>query len=75
MIEVADATPSVGVVNDGEVVIATLPVPDMVYSPKTPALSYRTRVVVPDAIVVVPTVSEAAGPVSHDVFPEPSVFK
>lgn len=35
----ADGVPNAGVVNDGEVVIATLPVPEIVYCPSTPALS------------------------------------
>ena len=34
----ADGVPRAGVVNDGDVVIATLPEPLMVYSPATPAL-------------------------------------
>lgn len=59
-IDVADATPSVGVVNDGDVVMATLPDPLIVYSPSTPALSYRTLVLEPEVIVDVPTVNPAA---------------
>jgi hypothetical protein len=48
--------PRMGVVNEGEVVMATLPEPEIVYSPRTPPLSKSTFVVVPDAIVVEPTV-------------------
>lgn len=55
-IVVAVAAPMFGVVKTGEVVMATFPDPEMVYSPKTPELSKRTFVFVPDAIVVVPTV-------------------
>jgi hypothetical protein len=64
---VAVAAPSVGVVNTGEVVIATLPEPLTVYSPTTPALSYKTFVVVPEVITVVPIVmpDEPAG-VNHE---------
>ncbi len=51
-----DGVPRAGVVNVGDVVIATLPDPDMVYSPSTPALSNKIRVVVPPPITVVPTV-------------------
>ena len=35
----AEGVPRAGVVKDGEVVIATLPVPEIVYCPRTPALS------------------------------------
>ena len=67
----ADSVPSpiVGVVKLGEVVIATLPVPLIAYSPSTPALSKSTRVVVPDVMAVVPTVSE---PPARLVICEPS---
>ena len=45
-----------GVVKAGEVCMATtVPVPVSVYSPTTPALSYRILVVVPLVMVVVPT--------------------
>lgn len=44
--------------------IATaVPLPEMVYSPRTPALSYKIRVVVPEVMVVVPTVSPPPAPV------------
>jgi len=59
---VADATPKAGVVNAGDVVIATSPDPETVYSPKTPELSYNILVFVPPEIVVVPTIIEVAPP-------------
>jgi hypothetical protein len=46
------------VVNTGEVVMATLPVPLTVYSPSTPALLKSTLVSVPEVMAVVPTVRE-----------------
>ena len=49
--------PRTGVVNVGDVVIATMPVPLMEYSPRMPALSNNTRPEVPDPIAVEPTVS------------------
>ena len=47
----------ISVTNVGDVCIAaTVPVPVSVYSPTTPALSYRMRVDVPEVIVVVPII-------------------
>lgn len=60
---VAVATPSVGVVKAGEVVIATFPEPEIVYSPRTPELSNNTLVFAPEAIVVEPTVRGTVLPV------------
>lgn len=67
--------PKAGVVNDGLVVMATLPVPLMAYSPSVPALSYRTRVVVPPVTVVVPTpiLTAAAAGVAHVPSPRQKV--
>ena len=45
--EAAEAAPRDGVVNDGETVIATLPVPEIEYSPTIPELSNSTRVFTP----------------------------
>ena len=60
--EVPLAVPRTGVVSDGEFCIATtVPLPVRVYSPKTPALSYKILVVVPPVIVEEPTMSGAAG--------------
>lgn len=49
--------PKFGVVNAGDVVMATLPEPDIVYSPSTPLLLNSTRVLVPLVMVVEPMVS------------------
>lgn len=48
--------PKIGVVKEGEVVIATFPVPLMVYSPTTPVLLKRILVFVPLVIAVVPII-------------------
>src|SRR6202043_3388739 len=57
LIEVAEATPRVGVVKVGPAAIATtVPVPVIVYSPSVPALLNSIAVLVPLVIVVVPTV-------------------
>src|SRR6516162_3060023 len=58
----AVAVSILGVVKTGLVVIATLPLPLMVYSPNIPALSKSTRVVAPEPIVVAPTVKDPAAP-------------
>lgn len=57
----ADGVPMSGVVSAGDVVMATLPVPLIAYSPNTPALSKSTRVVVPLETALDPTTSEAVG--------------
>lgn len=56
LIEVAVATPKVGVMNVGDVLIATFPVPVVAYSPTTPLLSISTLKLVPPDMVVVPIV-------------------
>lgn len=58
----AVGVPRAGVVKAGEVVIATLPVPLMVYSPTMPTLSNRILVLVPPVTVLVPTAIAAAPP-------------
>lgn len=67
----ADGVPSAGVVNVGDVVIATLPDPDTVYSPTTPALLYSTRVVVPLVIADEPIVNPAAATLGAAQVPSP----
>lgn len=54
-VAVIAAAPTVPV-KVGDALIATLPVPVIEYSPTTPALSYKTRVLVPLVIAVVPMV-------------------
>lgn len=60
-------------VNVGDADMATLPEPVIEYSPSTPALSNKTRVVVPPETVVVPTVMAAAAGVTHDGNPAATV--
>ena len=69
--------PSAGVTKVGLVVMATLPVPLIAYSPITPALSKRTRVVVPLVIGVVPTVKLEMPHVAPEsaMLPLASIFK
>ena len=56
--------PKIGVVNVGEVVMATLPVPLTKYSPRVPELSYNTLPLVPEPIEVVPTVNPDPTPLT-----------
>lgn len=49
-----------GVVKTGEIVIATFPEPDTVYSPKAPELLYKTLVFVPPEILEDPITKPAA---------------
>ena len=56
LMEVADATPKVGVVKLGDVAKATEPEPVVAKFPATPALLYRMYPLVPPTTVVVPRV-------------------
>jgi len=70
-----EGVPNAGVVKLGDVVMATLPDPEIVYSPRTPALSKRTLVVAPPVIGVVPMVRLSAVPegVAQDPSPRQNV--
>ena len=56
----ADGVPKAGVVNVGDVVMATLPEPDIEYSPSTPLLSYSTFVFPPLVMAVLAIVKVGA---------------